>query len=174
MNQGLGVGQESPIRNLAAAVTTGAGATAMGSTDTAVIRYTAAMMTVGAGAFTVTEAAATGTILTCQRGGLWHIQMSAALAGAGNLQIAIGINAAAAGAITTTPIDFAVNDAAAGTMGVQALAGDTNIAADGPHLLNCQCMLVLAPSDTVRFYATAAVTLDANNTRVRLTPLYLN
>jgi hypothetical protein len=148
----------------------GVGAAANGSTDTAVLRFTAANITNTQGGVTFTETAAAGTILTVVKPGIWIVSLFAALAAAGNLQIGIGLNAAAAGNITTSPTDFAVVDAGAGAMGVIALAGDTSAAAeDGPHLLSCQRTLALSQGDTLRFYATAAVTTDAANTRFFMT-----
>jgi hypothetical protein len=152
----------------------GASATANGSTDTAVARFVAANITLGS-SFTLVETAAEGTVLTCVRSGLWAMRFAGALAGTGNLQIAIGVNAAAAGAFTTSPTDFAVTDAGAGAMGIVALAGDTSAAAeDGPHVLECSATQYLALGDTLRFYATAAVALDTNNSRFFLNPISLD
>lgn len=150
----------------------GAGATAVGSTDTAVILWPT--VTDASGAFTHTSAAATGSILTCVRGGVYSIELFAALAAAGDLNVGISLNAAAAGALTGSPIDFVAADAAAGTEGVIAVGG--MVAAGAADLPLCWCKrsaVRLVPGDTLRFLATAGVTLDANNSRFfmeRLSP----
>lgn len=174
MGEQLSVGKVGPAGEFDVTRTFGVGAAANGAVDTAVLRFTAANITNAAGAFTVAEDGNLGTVLTNVLSGYWCIRLYAALVGAGNLQIGIGLNAAAAGNITTSPTTFAVVDAGAGTMGVQALAGDTNIAADGPHLLWCLVYLRLAPGDILRFYATAAVTTNADNTRFFCDPIWLD
>jgi hypothetical protein len=136
----------------------------MGSTDTAVIRYTAAMITDAANLFTVVESAANGTIITIVRPGLYAIDMYAALAGAGALQIGISLNAAAAGALTGTPADFVAVDAGAGTEGIIACTGDTLATTVGDYY--CGVVRRFAQGDVIRFMATAGVTLDADNSRV--------
>ncbi len=173
MSEGLGAAQEKPIRSYDALRCFGVAAAANGAVDTAVIRFTAANITLGS-SFTVVETANEGTVLTCVRGGMWSLSLYAALVGAGNLQVAIGVNAADAGAFTNPPITFVAVDAGAGTMGIVCLAGDTNIAADGPHVLQCSRIMRLVPTDTIRFYATVAVTTNANNTRFNLDPVILD
>lgn len=172
MNEGLGVGQVNPIRANTSAIVTGAGATAMGSTDTAIIRYTAAMVTDVAGSFILVEAAASGSIFTCVRGGLWMIELFGALAGAGALDLGISLNAAGAGALTGSPLDFVAVDAGAGTMGYIGVAGD--LLATATSDVQVSRLVRLVPGDVIRFGATAAVTLDADNSRFFMTPILLD
>lgn len=149
----------------------GTAATAMGSTDTAVVLWPA--FSDPSGAFVHTSTAATGSIFTVTRPGIWRIDFFAALAGAGDLNIGLSLNAAAAGAITTSPTDFAVVDAGAGTEGVIGVQGEVaNGAGDGPILCHVGRTIRLVPGDTLRCLATAAVTLDANNTRLFLDRLW--
>jgi len=170
--QGTGVGQVNDNRTNAGLVVTGTGATAMGGTDTAVIRYTAANVTDPGGAFTLVEGAAAGSVLTCVFGGLWEIELYGALVGAGALDIGISLNAAALGALTGSPSDFVAVDAGAGSMGVRACAGDLLVTAVSD--LSLKVSLYLTPGDVIRFLATAAVTLDADNSRFFMTPIALD
>jgi hypothetical protein len=144
----------------------------MGSTDTAVMRYTAVNVTIGAGAWTLVETAANGSVLTCAKGGWWMVELFAALAGAGGLDIGISRNAAAAGALTGPPADFAAVDAGAGSMGVIACSGDLAGTASAGHF--CSRLQRFEVGDTLRFLATAAVTLDAANSRFFLNPVLLD
>jgi len=122
------------------------------------------MVTDASGAFTLAEAAATGSIFTCVRGGYWVIDMFGALAGAGALDIGISLNAAAAGALTGPPSDFVAVDAGAGSEGIVACAGD--LLATATSDVSVHRTLRLVPGDVIRFMATAGVTLDADNSRV--------
>jgi hypothetical protein len=162
-NVGFGVGQESPARISAATRCFGNAAVANGAVDTIVMRFLAANITLN-GSFTLVENANNGTILTCARPGLWWMSLWSNDA-AVDLNIGIGLNAAAAGALTTEPDNFDAVDAAAGTEGIETLAGDTNIAADGPHLLQCSFVRRLVDGDTLRFYATVAATVVNIGTR---------
>jgi hypothetical protein len=144
----------------------------MGSTDTAIIRYTAAMVTDPANAFTLVETAANGSIFTCVRGGLWDIELFGGLAAGGALDIGISLNAAAAGALTGPPADFVAVDAGAGTMGYIGVAGD--LLATAVSDLYVRRLQRLLPGDIIRFGATAAVTLDADNSRFFMTPVLLD
>jgi hypothetical protein len=131
--------------------------------DTIVLRFLAANITLN-GSFTLVENADNGTILTCTRPGLWWVSLWSNN-GAAPLNIGIGLNAAAAGALTVEPDNFDANDAGGGTEGIETLAGDTNIAADGPHLLQCSMVRRLVDGDTLRFYATVAATVVGIGTR---------
>ena len=143
----------------------GTAATAVGGTDTVVVLWPS--VSDPAGVFTESSVAATGTVLTVVRPGIYRIDFFAALAAAGDLNIALSLNAAAAGALTTTPTDFLVVDAGAGTEGVIALQGEvSNGAGDGPVLCHAGRTIRLVVGDTLRCLVTAGVTLDANNTRL--------
>lgn len=174
MNEGIGIGQVNPnAKNNALAVTC-AGATAVGSTDTVVVRYTAAMVTDPGGCFGLAEAAATGSIFTVRRSGLYCLEAFAGLAAGGALALGISLNAAAAGALTGPPLDFAAVDAGAGSEGVIACAVDNSAAGEDTVRLFCSRTLYLSVGDTLRILVTAGVTLDAANSRAFFTPLALD
>jgi hypothetical protein len=149
----------------------GAGATAVGSADTAVILWPS--VTDATGAFTHTSAATTGSILTCVRPGVYSIELFAALALAGDLNVGLSLNAVGAGALTGSPADFLAADAGAGSEGIIAVGGMVAAAAADLPLCYCKRIIRIVPGDVLRFMATAAVTLDADNSRFfmeRLSP----
>lgn len=164
--------QLSPFHRAAAGnliTAIGVGATATGVVDTAIVRYTAAMVTDASGAFTLVEDANTGSAFTCVRGGTWMVELFGALAGAGVLDIGISLDAADAGAMTGSPLDFVAVDAAAGTMGYVGVAGD--ILATAISDLQVSRVLSLIPGSVIRFGATAGVVLDADNSRFFMTQI---
>lgn len=144
----------------------------MGSTDTAVVLFTS--VTDASGAFTHTSAAATGSVFTCRRPGVYRIDFFAALAGAGNMDIGLSLNAVGAGALTGSPLDFAAVDGGAGSEGIIGCQGEvSNGAGDGPVLCHVGRTIRLVQGDVLRFMATAGVTLDTDNLRFfmeRLSP----
>ena len=170
-NQGQGVGQENQSLSNAAAVVSGIDATALGSTDTSIIRYTAANVTDASGAFTLTEDATLGSDFECVRPGLWCIELFGAIAGAALLNLGISLNAAA-GVRSGAPSDFVTTGGGGIDMGWVGIAGNL-LATSIMDIYLCRHSW-LVPGDVIRFAATVGVTLDADNSRFFMTPIILN
>lgn len=141
----------------------GAAATAVGTTDTAVVLWPS--VTDSSGIFEQASAAATGSIFTVVRPGIYRIDFYAALATAEDLNIGLSLNASASNALTGSPVDFAAADAGLQSEGIIAVGGMVAAAAADLPLCHCGRTVRLMQGDTLRFMATAEVTLDADNSR---------
>lgn len=148
------------------------GATALGTTDTAIINFPNIAVDGVVGLTndftTAVTTAAAGTIVTLDQPGLYSIELYCGLAGAGVLNGGVSIGGTIA-TFNQSPIDIATSP----TSAYAAVDGNQTLATNN-QLINISILRrftraqINGVANLIRFAATVGVTLDANNSLARI------